>query len=69
LEKGAQGTVSLLVKELNEKIENNSKENREVHKILLLMLLRSWAEKMSQTQIGSFEWDKIPYFSNKTTGM
>jgi len=47
------------------KIENNIKEHREMNKILLLLLLRSWAEKMSRTTPGSFEWDKIPQFSRR----
>ena len=52
---------------MTEKIEEIVKDSREVHRILLLILLRSWADRMSRCDVGSFEWDVIPKFMQKGT--
>lgn len=64
-EKNLQNSMQSLVTSLNEQIEYISKETREIHKILLLILLRSWAEKLSSCQPGSYDWEKIPQFARK----
>jgi hypothetical protein len=45
-----------VIEGLNEQIEYITKETKEVNRILMLMLLRFWAEKLQQTQPGCFDW-------------